>query len=227
MKKIWLLFSIIIISPVFGEVITDFSNLCGATGYKRLYAVPKSFECAPGYFLPANGVVCYQCPNGYTCSGGVYSFNPTFAQGLTKTSTYISSNQISACASNTVSRRMYAIPKSFECASGYFLPANASNCYECPNGYTCSGGVYTFNPKIAQGIVRSSTYLSNNENGTCASNMGRVFNAIFTPNVIDIIWNTGSSTTNGQCTFGQSVQIPNPPTRPGYKFGGWRVKKKN
>ena len=101
MKKVFVLFFIVFSLPVSGEIITDFSNLCG-TGYHYIHAVPKSDECESGEFLPANSVQCVSCPDGYTCAGGTYSYNPTLAQGIVKDANnpYISSNTHHTCSAN-------------------------------------------------------------------------------------------------------------------------------
>lgn len=203
--------------------------MCGTAGYHRIYAVPKSFTCASGYFLPANANTCYACPSGYTCNGGTFYFNAKLAQGITKTqsNTYISTTATNACAANTVPGRVYAIPKSFTCASGYFLPANANTCYACPTGYTCNGGTFYFSSKLAQGITRiNNTVLSTNEHYTCAANLGNhVMNGSFTPNNVSLTWDYGvGNTTTSTCTYdGLIILPPDPEPRPGYAFKGWKL----
>ena len=225
MKKYAWLFLSVFISPSFGEVISDFSNICGT--YKRLYAVPKTFTCESGYFLPANAITCYACPNGYTCNGGTFIFSPTRAQGLTRTG-YISSDVSYLCSENTAYLRMYAVPRSFTCASGQFLPANATTCYACPSGYTCSGGTFAFSSTRAQGIIRGEdTLITADAHHTCSSNMEHVLNGTFAPNTITINWDDGTNTSTSQCVFGNTFDLPPAPSRPGYVFGGWRVKTNN
>ena len=121
--------------------------------------------------------------------------------------------------------RMYAVPKSFTCLPGQFLPANAYECVSCPDGYTCSGGTYTFNSKKAQGLERVSTQFSSNEHNTCAANTEHIMNGYWIPNTITINWNDGTNSSQSQCVFGTKLVLPPEPTRSGYKFGGWRVKK--
>ena len=119
--------------------------------------------------------------------------------------------------------RMYAVPKSFTCLPGQFLPANAYECVLCPDGYTCSGGTYTFNSKKAQGLVLKGK-VSANTNNTCAVNTGHVMNGYWIPNTITINWDDGTNSSTSQCVFGTKLVLPPEPVRPGYKFGGWRVK---
>lgn len=40
----------------------------------------------------------------------------------------------------------------YTCESGYYLPANTNHCSVCKYGHSCSGGTYTFNIYIDQGI---------------------------------------------------------------------------
>ncbi len=221
MKKIFILFLIFFISPTFGET----ANMCGV--YYRMYAVPKSFTCLPGQFLPANAYECVSCPDGYTCSGGVYDFNSKIAQGLTNNKTYITASENNTCASNTVARRMYAVPKSFTCLPGQFLPASGYECVSCPNGYTCVGGTYTFDSKNAQGLERGASQLSPDEHNTCAANTGHVMNGYWIPNTITINWNDGTNTVQNTCTYGGAITLPPTPVRPGYVFGGWKIKNQN
>ena len=161
MNKIYCLFLIIFSSSAFGEIVSDFTNRCGTSGSRILYAVPKSFTCA----------------------------------------------------------------------SGQFLPANAIQCYDCPSGYTCNGGTYQFSSKNAQGIVKNENYtqFTTNEHYTCASNFNHVMNGSWTPNVITLNWDyKDGRTSTSQCVYDTLItDIPANPTRPGYKFMGWRVKTDN
>ena len=49
---------------------------------------------------------------------------------------------------------MFAIfePDQYVCATGYYLPADAIDCVVCPENSYCSGGTYTFNETVTQGI---------------------------------------------------------------------------
>ena len=39
-----------------------------------------------------------------------------------------------------------------DCASGQYLPANIDDCTQCPTNSICSGGTYSFNETVSQGI---------------------------------------------------------------------------
>ena len=186
MKKILVLFFMCYATCAFGEIITDFSNMCGVSGYRHLYAVPRSFTCASGYFLPANATQCYECPSGYTCAGGTFTFNTTIAQGIVKDSQYFAAGTFAkACAANTVPTHVYrySVPYTYTCASGYFLPANTTACEPCPTGFSCSGGTYAFNEKQSQGLTFAGQYYTGDVTKACATNFNRVLNGIYTPNV--------------------------------------------
>ena len=45
------------------------------------------------------------------------------------------------------------IPHVHTCTPGYYLPANVDVCTICPQNSYCSGGTYTFDENIDQGIV--------------------------------------------------------------------------
>ena len=117
-------------------------------------------------------------------------------------------------------------PISYTCLSGQFLPAGAISCLPCPDGYTCSGGTYAFNANQTQGISEGDILVTN-AIGSCSPQFNQSFSAIFEPNTITINWDDGTNTVQNTCIYGQSITLPPTPVRPGYKFGGWRVKRKD
>ena len=114
----------------------------------------------------------------------------------------------------------------YTCNVGQYLPANTLGCVPCPSGLTCPGGTFDFNPDIFQGLDFISVP-NNTLNNMCADNFPSDLYAIYEPNIITLNWNDGTNITTTQCAFGETITIPAPPTRPGYKFGGWRVKRRN
>ncbi len=187
MKKLFVLFSFIFISPAFADIVTDFTNSCGNVGYDRIYAIfsPQSITCESGYFLPVNSLTCAICPDGYICNGGTFEFDTINAQGLTRNQSYITASVLrNACAPRIASRRMYAIftKPTTTCASGYFLPADSLTCQPCPVGFTCNGGTFERDIINAQGITRNENYASGIMQNACAANttFNRVY-AIFKP----------------------------------------------
>ena len=192
MKKIFVLFSFVFTSSAGADIVTDFSNMCGDVGYDRVYAVfsPVPIICEPGTFLPADALACASCPDGYTCNGGTFEYNETDAQGLTLNQSYIvSMGQNKLCASNIVSRRMYAVFRvpMITCEPGTFLPADALACASCPDGYTCNGGTFEPNQNEFQGLIlnENTEYIPTNANNTCAVNANHVLNGIFEINTYD------------------------------------------
>ena len=128
-------------------------NICDINynEYLALYEINK-YDCAPGYFLPASTLGCKPCPNGFLCPGGTFEFNPDEYQGLymiDNTSTTMNN----VCAAN-FPNEIFAIyePNIYDCEPGYYLPANIDFCTQCPNGYWCAGGEYTFNEYNDQGL---------------------------------------------------------------------------
>ena len=98
MKKLLIIFLIIISTPAMALYTNDIQNMCGLTDV-NIYAVfePISYTCGAGYFLPANTPGCQPCPAGFVCSGGTFAFNPTCSQGATKP-TQITHNATRACS---------------------------------------------------------------------------------------------------------------------------------
>ena len=64
-------------------------------------------------------------------------------------------------------------------------------------------------------------------NNVCGSNFPKKMFAVYEPNTITINWDDGTNTVQNTCTYGQSITLPPTPVRPGYVFGGWRIKKQN
>ena len=125
--------------------------------------------------------------------------------------------------------------KTFTCNSGYFLPANTDHCVQCPNGYTCPGGTFDFNPDKARGITKQQT-ITNNLPNVCSKNFtpGN-FRPVFRPHTINLNWYLDENATtpmtvptaSQKCTYGEKITLPPEPTRPGYIFSGWKLKKNN
>ena len=116
--------------------------------------------------------------------------------------------------------------KTFTCNSGYFLPANTDHCVQCPNGYTCPGGTFDFNPDKARGITKQQT-ITNNLPNVCSKNFtpGN-FRPVFRPHTINLNWyDRDTLLTTTTCTYDGPITLPNiTPTRPGYTFSGWRLR---
>ena len=195
MKKL-LLLSLLFTQPSFAEIMCD----TGVSKYFAVYEI-NTYDCAPGYYLPANTDGCRICDVfGKSCPGGTYTFNENESQGLTI--------------------------GSYTCNSGYFLPANSDTCRVCPTGFSCPGGSFEFNPDEYQGaeLNNVSTTTMNN---VCAANFPQKIFAVYEPNTITVNWDDGTNTTQNTCIYGGAITLPPTPTRPGYKFGGWRIKNIN
>ncbi len=117
------------------------------------------------------------------------------------------------------------------CNSGEYLPANTDHCEICSDIYNCNGGTYTFNENENQGIDSIKTHIDRNITGGCKALFIKPINnvanitATYEPNTITINWDDGTNTVQNTCTYGGAITLPPTPVRPGYVFGGWRVKK--
>ena len=139
---------------VFITQIAFADNVTCDVSYKEYYAIYEisKYDCAPGYFLPANTLGCKPCPNGFLCPGGTFEFNLDEYQGLYITDN-IATTMNNVCAVNfTPSLVAIYKPNIHECELGYYLPANIDFCTQCLDGYYCPGGTYTFNEYNDQGI---------------------------------------------------------------------------
>lgn len=70
----------------------------------------------------------------------------------------------------------------YDCTSGYYLPANTLGCKSCPSGFNCPGGTFQFNPDIFQGLYFTEN-ITTTVNNVCATNFSPIITAIYTPNV--------------------------------------------
>ena len=119
----------------------------------RAHYTPIRYTCNPGEYLPANTLGCKPCPNGFTCPGGTFDFNPDSLQGI-KVFNSTGDTMNNMCAYNIPDRFFVAYePNVHECAHGEYLPANVDGCTPCLNDNYCPGGTYVFNETVTQGIV--------------------------------------------------------------------------
>ena len=128
-------------------------------------------------------------------------------------------------ACGTTSSEFLAIyePIQQTCDDGSFLPANSLTCVSCPSDHTCSGGTYDFNPKKSQGIVYNK--LTETSVKSCSSNISHKLTAIYMPNTLTLNWDyKDGRTAQTTCIYDTMLVLPPDPVRPGYIFGGWRVK---
>jgi hypothetical protein len=133
-----------------------------------------------------------------------------------------------------VGNKMYAIftPNVHTCSAGYFLPANVDGCRSCPNGYTCSGGTFSFNERQSQGIVYKTT-IRENIPYACAKNMPHDMVAIFNPNTININWSDTDiadvvANNAGSVVYDSDIRTPvRVAHKKGKVFVGWKFSNPN
>ena len=72
----------------------------------------------------------------------------------------------------------------YNCSSGYYLPANTLGCKQCPSGFNCPGGTFQFNPDMFQGLSFTEN-ITTTMNNVCAANFPTDINAIYEANKHD------------------------------------------
>ena len=127
----------------------------------------------------------------------------------TNTFAFVNENVPNACGvsfpSNVHAR---FVPNTYTCNSGYFLPANSTTCVACPNGSTCSGGSFDFNPNSAQGIIYN-TNINQNIPNSCSVAFPKDFKAKFVRNTINLNYDDGNGNiTTTTCTYGDTITFP-------------------
>ena len=141
-------------------IVSDIGNDCGnAYSYSAVYDI-DTYDCAPGYYLPAGAVECTVCPDDYVCDGGTFNFSASQTQGL-NAGDILLTNALGSCGADDFNQSLSAIfePNVYDCAPGYYLPAgndwinDTEGCRICSNDNYCPGGVYVFNETQNQGLV--------------------------------------------------------------------------
>ncbi len=112
----------------------------------------NEYTCGAGYYLPANYDGCVPCPQNATCMGGTFQFNERVASGITYAQP-ITTNVSRGCNANLSGPKVARFTiNEYDCAAGYYVPANNDGCMPCPADSYCPGGHYVFNETMAQGI---------------------------------------------------------------------------
>ena len=196
-------------------------NGCGDAYYYAAEFEPISYTCLSGQFLPAGAISCQTCPQTYTCNGGTFTFNANQTQGLSGGDILVT-DAIGSC-SPQFNQSFSAVfePITYTCSAGYYLPADAEGCIECPANNYCQGGTYTFNETVPQGLNPCP-------NNTPHSPAGSTSEQQCHAAIITITW-TGATqaaidaNNAGTTTYGGDIRTPQSAIQlPGQTFIGWR-----
>ena len=230
MKNKWLLFLIIPISAFADQLLmSNIPNGCSAdfNQHTYLYATftPSQYQCATGYYLPANTDHCVLCPDVYDCSGGTFTFNEDIDQG-NKFKVQLTGNIANGCKedflgayNNSANITATFTPNVHTCSVGYYLPANIDGCQQCLANSYCAGGTYSFNETINQGIISCpSTHPVSSAGSSSINQCQKTLNW----------YNENTFFQNNTCNYNGVISLPETqPVRPGYTFTGWKLQTNN
>lgn len=176
------------------------AGITAATGY--------TFQ---GWGTSIDGAVVYQAgeaQSAWTTDAGlslyaIYSANPhtiSFTCGdlpENASSTFAQDGVAPATVNVTYDAAYTALPTT---ANTCALPGYAFAGWSCTNGIVAAGGTYS---------VDADT----------------VCKATWTPNTINLTWDSqgGTEIAPTTCTYDGSITLPEEPTKTGYTFGGWTV----
>lgn len=169
MNKLMSIFLLLfIITPVWADTITqNVSNECNVkylgayndANQAQIEAIwqPNSYTCDVGYFLPADGIECIKCSDEHICLGGTYFFNILESQGI-QFDKILTNNFTNGCLKDYLGNEHTTMlakweRHSYNCAPGYYLPADGIECVLCLMNNYCPGGTYDYSETMSQGIM--------------------------------------------------------------------------
>ena len=225
MKHKWLLFLIMPVSAFADQLlISNVSNGCFNSLNEHTFLIAtftrSQYQCNAGYYVPANNDGCVVCPDVYDCNGGSFYFNEDIDQG-NKFKIQVTENIRNGCKTdflkalnNVANITATFTPNEHNCSAGYYLPANVDECRKCLANSYCPGGILYFNENTPQGI----TACPNNQTSLAGSS------SVDQCKTVTLNWiSNGETYETTTCTINGIITLPEPPTRPGYVFNGWRV----
>ena len=176
--------------------------------YRAIYE-PNSYTCSSGQYLPANTLGCVSCTTGFTCTGGTFNFNPDYFQGLSFEAKDISTTTMNNICAVNFPNKLQVIyePNQHTCNSGYYLPANIDECTQCPQNNKCTGGTFTFNETINQGIEQCIDSYAPNGSDVCYPQILHLSNE--RPNDIIYLKTTPTTTPSFNMTIGDTTYHAN------------------
>jgi len=191
-----------------------------------VYPIMEEAALCAGHSYPANGK-CTEYGTGQ-CSGDRYN-------SAINDTTFIPSED-GYCPNNYTA---------YTRTDDYIYPLVLSNTVVCganqyPAGGNCTSYSQSTCPSGYHSYSLNANTIAQQTNDVCPSNYG-LYTTMTNcdvrpgeicadlPTIINLFWYDGinESPTQSTCQYNQQITLPPTPVRPGYVFGGWRVKTNN
>ncbi len=156
MKHISIILGVLLPTFVLADELytSDIIGGCGDVYNYTAIFEPIVYTCVSGYYLPAGAISCQACPETHNCPGGTFTFDANHTQGIEYGDILVSDAMGSCSSEFTQNFAAVFEPITYDCDAGYYLPADAIECELCLENSYCSGGTYTYNETITQGIMK-------------------------------------------------------------------------
>lgn len=148
------------------KILCNEENLGAATAISqgrpvRIEAVwsTNTYNCDPGYYLPAGATACAICTAGSWCPGGGFEYDRSQDQGINPCPSGYADGGTGRSAQNQCAMDVRA--------NYYVATANAATATACPTGYNSQGGlVYYGNTSECDANIITLTFANGGHGGT-------------------------------------------------------------
>ena len=147
---------------------------------------------------------CKSCLDGYYCTGGKWTPDPSIDQGLMKCATGLISNETkTACKT----------PDAMDCKPGEYIPATKTKCTKCSGTNKYCPGVAGKKSDVDQGIYLCPDISKpNSEKTACVLTLNKSMMQYGpggqTVSLSEQCWNNTSAEEYIKCMFGGKVRLP-------------------